>query len=70
MFTEITRLDLILIPLLGIAVTYIGFGPFSRKKNPKALVGFAAVGFLCRLAGPLLLLWAILLWLFVNSMSR
>jgi hypothetical protein len=62
-------MEIILIPLLGIAVTYIGYGPFSRKKNPTAGVGFAVIGFLFRLAGPLLIVWGILLWLFVISMS-
>jgi hypothetical protein len=62
-------MEIILIPLLGIAVTYIGYGPFSLKKNPTAGVGFAVIGFLFRLAGPLLLVWATLLWLFVISMS-
>jgi hypothetical protein len=63
-------MEIILLPLLGIAVTYIGYGPFSLKKNATAGVGFAAIGFLFRLAGPLLLVWASLLWLFVISMTR
>jgi hypothetical protein len=62
-------MEIILIPLLGIAVTYIGYGPFSRKKNPTAGVGFTVFGYLLRLAGPLLLVWAGLLWLFVISMT-
>ena len=58
----------ILILLLGIALTYIGYGPLSLKKNPTAGVGFAAIGLLFRLAGALLLTWDIFLWLFVISM--
>jgi hypothetical protein len=67
---EITGLDLFLIPVLGIAVSYLGYGALSRKKNPQAGVALATIGFPCRVAGPLLLVWAILLWLFVISMSR
>jgi hypothetical protein len=63
-------MELVLIPLLGITWTYIGFGPLSRKKNPAAGGWFAVIGFLFRLAGPLLLVWAGLLWVFVISMSR
>jgi hypothetical protein len=58
----------LLILLVGIGLTYLGYGPFSSKKNPTA--GLAVVGFLFRLAGPLLLVWDALLWLFVISMTR
>ena len=58
----------ILILLLGIALTYIGYGPLSLKKNPTAGAGFAVIGLLFRLAGALLLTWDIFLWLFVISM--
>jgi hypothetical protein len=64
------RTSPILILLLGIALTYLGYGPFSLKKNPAAGVAFVVVGFLLRLAGPLLLVWDALLWLFIVSMSR
>jgi hypothetical protein len=63
-------MEIILAPLLGIAVTYIGYGPFSRKRNPTAGTAWTTAGFLFRLAGPLLILWAISRWLFVISMSR
>jgi hypothetical protein len=59
----------LLILLFGIALTYIGFGPFSMKKNPTAGTGFAIIGLLLRLAGALLLTWDIFLWLFVISMT-
>ena len=59
----------ILILLLGIAVTYIGFGPLSLKKNPTAGVGVAVIVYLLRMAGALLLTWAIFLWVLVISMS-
>ena len=62
-------MEIILLPLLGIAVTYIGYGPFSWKRNPTAGVGFVLVGFLFRLTGPLLLVLASIWWLFVISMS-
>ena len=67
MFHELRTSPLL---FLGIAVTYIGYGPFSLKKNPAAGVGVAVIGFLFRLAGPLLLVWDALLWLFVISMTR
>jgi hypothetical protein len=63
-------MEIILLPLLGVAVTYIGYGPFSLKKKPTPGVGFAVIGFVFRLSGPLLLVWAVLLWLFMISMSR
>jgi hypothetical protein len=65
---KITGLELFLIPSLGVAVTYIGYRLLSRKKKQGAGVPFAVIGFLCRLAGPLLLVLSILLWLFVISM--
>jgi hypothetical protein len=58
----------ILLLLLGISVTYIGYGPLSLKKNPTAGSCFAVIGFLLRLAGPFLLIWDVLLWIFVVSM--
>ncbi len=54
--------------ILGISFSYLGYGPLSRKKNPTAGVGLVVIGFLLRLAGPLLLVWDALLWLFVISM--
>jgi hypothetical protein len=63
-------MQLILIPLIGIAVTYIGYGPLSRQRNPAQGAAVSLCGFLFRLAGPLLLVWAALLWLFVFSMTR
>jgi hypothetical protein len=56
--------------LLGVAVSYLGYGPLSRKKNPRAGVAFVGVGFFCRVAGPLILLWVGFLLLFVISMTR
>jgi hypothetical protein len=64
------RTNLILILLLGMGLTYLGYGPFSLRKNPAAGVAFAVVGFLFRLAGPLLLVLIALLGLFAISMSR
>jgi hypothetical protein len=60
----------ILILVLGIGLSYLGFGPFSDKNNPTAGASVAVVGLLFRLAGSLLLVWAVFLWLFVISMTR
>jgi hypothetical protein len=60
----------ILILVLGIGLSYLGFGPFSLKKNPTAGGAVAVVGLLFRLAGSLLLVWGVFLWLFVISMTR
>jgi hypothetical protein len=68
-FHELTTSPLLILRL-SIAVTYIGYGPFSRKKKPAAGVGVVVVGFLFRLAGPLLLVWDDQLRLFVISMTR
>jgi len=62
--------ELILIPVIGIVVTCVGYGPLSRKKNPEADVGFTILGFLFRLAGPLLIFSGALFWLFAWSMTR
>lgn len=59
-----------LILILGIGLTYLGFGPFSFKKNPTAGTSVAVVGLFFRLAGSLLLVWDLFLWLFVISMTR
>ena len=59
-----------LILILGIGLIYLGFGPFSFKKNPAAGTSVAAVGLLFRLAGSLPLVWDVFLWLFVISMTR
>jgi hypothetical protein len=60
----------ILILVLGIGLCYLGYGPFSLKKNPTAGTSVAAFGLLFRLAGSLLLIWDVFLWLFVISMTR
>jgi hypothetical protein len=60
----------ILILVLGIGLSYLGYGPFSYKKNPTAGASVAVVGLLFRLAGSLLLVWDVFLWLFVISMTR
>jgi len=60
----------ILILVLGSSLSYLGYGPFSIKKNPTAGVSVAVVGLLFRLAGSLLLVWDVFLWLFVISMTR
>ena len=52
---------IILILLFGIGVSYVGYGPLSLKKNPTAGAGFAIVGFILRLAGPLILIVGVLL---------
>jgi hypothetical protein len=54
--------------VLGIVTTYLGYGPFSTRNNPTAGTLFAVIGFLFRFAGPLLLVWDALLWIFVISM--
>lgn len=59
-----------LIFLLGIALSYIGYGPLSSKKNPAAGVGLVVIGFLFRLVGPLLLVWDACILLFIISMTR
>jgi hypothetical protein len=51
----------ILILLLGVGFSYVGYGLLSLKRNPTAGVGFAGAGFLCRLAGPLLIVVVALL---------
>ncbi len=56
----------ILILLLGLGLTYVGFGPLSRKRDPTAGDGVAVIGFLARLAGMLLVIVGGLLWLFVT----
>lgn len=58
----------ILILTLGIGLTYLGFGPFSLKKNPTAGTSVAVVGLLLRMAGSLLLVWDGFLWLFVPAL--
>jgi len=60
----------ILILVLGIGLSYLGYGPFSNKKNLTAGASVAVVGLLFRLAGSLLLVWDVFLWLFVISMTR
>jgi hypothetical protein len=55
----------ILILLVGIGLSFVGYGPLSLKKNPKAGIVFAVVGFVFRLAGPLLLFWGVLVGLFL-----
>lgn len=60
----------ILILILGIGLTYLGVDPFSLKINPAAGTSVAIVGLLFRLAGSLLLVWDVFLWLFVISMTR
>ena len=59
----------VLILSLGVGWSYLGYGPLSRRKNPKASVALAGIGLLCRLAGPLLLLWAGCILLFIISMT-
>ncbi len=70
--SDMTLGDLITNPILtlvlGIGLSYLGYGPFSGKKNPPPAVSVAVVGLLFRLAGSLLLVWAVFLWLFVISM--
>ena len=61
--------NLALIPLIGFSFIFFGYGPLSLKKHPTAGVGFAAVGFLFRLVGPLRIVWSLFFWLFVFSMA-
>jgi hypothetical protein len=67
--TRTTMVNLILIPLIGIGISCVGYGPLSMKRNPAAGVCFAIVGFLFRLFGPLLIVWGLFFWLFVFSMA-
>lgn len=53
----------ILILLLGIVLTYVGFVPLSRKNNPTAGDAIAVVGFFTRLLGMLLILLILLVGL-------
>ncbi len=62
-------MEVIRIPFLGAAVTYIGYGPLPLKKNPTAGIGLALIGFVFRLAGPLLLVWVLAILVFVISMT-
>ena len=57
----------LLILVLGIGLSYLGFGPFSSKKRPTPGAAVAFVGLVFRLAGSLLLFWDVLLWLFMIS---
>ena len=54
--------------VLGISLSYLSYGPLSSKNNPKAGDFVVVVGFLFRLAGALLLVWAAFLWIFIFSM--
>lgn len=60
----------ILVLFLGVGLSYLGYGPLSLRRNPTLGVAFAGIGFLCRLAGTLLLLWDGCLLLFIISMTR
>jgi len=60
----------ILIIVLGIALIYLGYGPLSRKKNPTAGVAFVIVGFLCRVAGPMLALLLVPVLIYIISMIQ
>jgi hypothetical protein len=62
-------MEIVLIPLLGVALLCVGFGPLTRKKNPAASIGFLLIGFAVRLAGLLLLAWTAVIALFVLSMA-
>lgn len=62
--------ELFLIPVIGVLLAYVGYGLFSRKKKPTAGVGYSILGFLLRVAGPLLILFGALFWVFVWSMAR
>lgn len=61
--------EMLLMPLLGMLMTYLGYGPCSSKKNPTAGLAFVCIGFLLRLGGTLLLLLTILWLLFTCSMT-
>jgi hypothetical protein len=63
-------MEAILIPLLGVAATFIGYGPLSRKSNPASRFGLTSIGFLLRLVGPLLLVWTGAILIFAVSMTR
>ena len=42
----------------GSGFTWLGFGPLSRRRLASPGVASAALGFVCRVSGLLLLLWA------------
>ena len=51
--------DAILMLLIGIGLTFLGYGPLSLKRNPAVGGSLAIVGYLFRLAGPLLVLFGL-----------
>jgi hypothetical protein len=61
-------LDERIIPI-GIAISYVSYGSFSRKRLPTAGVGFTIVGFIFRLAGAWLIVGGCFPWLFVFSIA-
>lgn len=67
MFDDIAMHPIMML-LIGIAVTSIGYGPLSLKKHPAPGPAFVLIGFLFRLAGPLILVWDSLFWIFAISM--
>jgi hypothetical protein len=50
-----------LILLVGVVSTAAGFGPLSLRKNPAMGEGFAILGFLLRVVGPLFLVFGTML---------
>ena len=52
---------IILILVIGIGSTSVGYGPLSLKRNPGAGVAFAVVGFILRVVGPLFLVFGVML---------
>jgi hypothetical protein len=62
--------EILMMPLLGMLMTYLGYGPCSSQRNPTAGLAFVCIGFLLRLVGTLLVLLTILWLLFAYSMTR
>lgn len=63
------RIAPLLIPLLGAAFTYFGYGPFSKRRNPNAGAGLIVLGLALRLIGALFLTLSIPILIFMLSMT-
>jgi hypothetical protein len=65
----IETINPLLILPIGIAISFVGFGPLSRRKNPTASTAFLTAGLIFRLAGAVLIAWGAFYWIFVFSMA-
>jgi uncharacterized membrane protein (DUF441 family) len=53
--------------IVGVALTWLGYGGLSRRKHPELDAGSLLVGFLFRVIGPLIIAGGVLFLLFVLS---